>query len=331
MRITRRSLAALAVGGSLAVAAAPAMAQGPPPPTATNGNAVKAIGHGVPTPTSFAFGARTVFAGSGPDEANNGPGGLFTVNKGTATKIPGTPPIVFGLTWHKGKLYVAAGKDLIAYRGWDGTKFAGSDTLYHGKKSFRGFNGLAFGPDGRLYAGISLDQKYDHAKDPSKLAQSVVSMKADGSDLQVVARGLRQPFQMVFPKGSDHPYVTNLSQDETKQVPPDQIDIVEPGQDYGFPGCTWLSRKACKGFAKPHVLLPAHASPMGIGAIGRTLYVSLFGGLGQGPEVVTIPTNGKKPPKPILTGFAAPVIALGIHRGRVYVGDLTGTIYKVKA
>jgi Tfp pilus tip-associated adhesin PilY1 len=32
---------------------------------------------------------------------------------------------------------------------------------------------------------------------------------------------------------------------------------------------------------------------------------------------------------PFLTGFVAPVIALATHEGYVYVGDLTGTVYRV--
>jgi hypothetical protein len=68
---------------------------------------------------------------------------------------------------------------------------------------------------------------------------------------------------------------------------------------------------------------------MGIGSIGKTLYVSLFGGTGKGPEVVEMSEKGQ--PRPLLTGFAAPVIALGINKGSIYVGDLTGSIYKVAA
>jgi glucose/arabinose dehydrogenase len=106
---------------------------------------------------------------------------------------------------------------------------------------------------------------------------------------------------------------------------------VRAGQDYGFPDCFWGKPKTCKGFAKPAFLLPKHASPMGISAIGNTLYVSLFGGLGDGkPVVVSMPASGGTP-KPFLTGFVAPIVALGTHDGTVYVGDLTGTIYSVPA
>ena len=327
------SLARSALGAALAASfllPAVAEAQGPPPPTATSGNPVTTVASGVATPTAFAFAGSTVFAGSGPAEQGSAPTGLFTLANGTATKIPGTPPVVFGLAWHNRKLYVSTGSSIVAFSGWNGTKFASSKTVSAPKKPFRGFNGLAFGPNGRLYAGVSLDEKHDHEADHSPHAQSVVSMTATGKHLRTVARGLRQPFQLTFVGSGRNPYVSVLSQDKGK-IPKDAIVVARKGQNYGFPTCFWGKPKTCKGFAKPKIFLPKHASPMGIGAIGRTLYVSLFGGLGDGkPVVVSVPAGGGKP-KPFLQGFVAPVVALGVHAGTVYVGDLTGTIYAVKA
>ena len=327
-------LAALAAVASLVIVAAPAGAAGPPLPVAANGNTVEVVGTGVPTPTAFAFTGTTVFAGSGPNEETGGPGGLFTVAGGKATQVPNTPPIVFGLAWKGNKLYVSTGPSIVALSGWDGTKFASTKTVYASKeKGFPGFNGLAFGPEGRLYAGLALDEKYDHSKDPFEPSQALVSMTATGKGFKVVTEGLRQPFQLVFPQGSKYPWVTVLSQDKGKgKVPNDEVIEAKPGQNYGFPTCTWpaASAKVCKGFDEPAILLPPHASPMGIGAIGNTFYVSLFGGAqGKGPEVVTMSKKGQ--PFPFLTGFAAPTIALGVNNGSVYVGDLTGTIYKVAA
>jgi glucose/arabinose dehydrogenase len=309
---------------------AAAVAQAPPPPTATNGKPVTTVAHGVTTPTSFAFHGSTVFAGSGPAEGGSGPTGLFTLANGAATKVPGTPQVVFGLAWHAGKLYVSSGAKIIAFSGWNGTRFSGRRTISSPRKPFAGFNGLAFGPHGRLYAGVTFRDGYDHKQDPSKHAQSVVRLTAKGK-LKTVATGLRQPFQLVFPKGSRNPYVGILGADKGKGIPRDAIVKAKPGQDYGFPTCRFGTPKTCKGFAAPAILLPRHASPMGIGAIGKTLYVSLFGGLADGkPIVATVPAKGGTP-KPFLQGFVAPVIALGIHAGRVYVGDLTGTIYSVSA
>jgi hypothetical protein len=326
----RRSILPAALAAACLLPAA-ASAQGPPPPTSTNGKPVRTVATGVTTPTAFAFTQSTVFAGSGPDESGQGaPTGLFTLAGGTATRVPGTPPIVFGLAWHGGRLYVSTGARIVAFGGWDGTRFASRRTIASPRQPFAGFNGLAFGPDGRLYAGVGFRVDYPK-RDRSRYAQSVVRMSATGKNLRTVARGLRQPFQLTFVRGVRFPYVGVLGQ-ETGRIPDDAIVVARPGQNYGYPRCHFGRPRTCRGFATPKILLAGHASPMGIGAIGRRLYVSLFGGLkGDGkPVVATVPARGGRP-KALLQGFAAPVIALGVHRGTVYVGDLTGTVYAVEA
>ena len=153
-------------------------------------------------------------------------------------------------------------------------------------------------------------------------------MTRTGKAVRTVATGLRQPFQLNFPRGSKSPYVGVLGQEKGK-IPDDAIVVAKPGANFGYPKCLWAVGATCKGFTKPFVLLPKHSSPMGIASIGKTLYVSLFGGLGDGKAIVaSLPLAGGKP-VPFLTGFVAPVIALGEHAGKIYVGDLTGTIYSV--
>jgi glucose/arabinose dehydrogenase len=217
---------------------------------------------------------------------------------------------------------------MFAASGWDGTKFASVKAIYSGGKKFDGFNGIGFGPNGRLYAGISLNGNLDHKASPNVFGNSLVSMTANGKDVKVVAGGLRQPWQLTFMKGNKNPFVTVLAQDEIKAIPPDWIINAKPNQDYGFPTCTWASPKACRGLPKPMVLLPEHASPMGIQAVGKKLYVALFGGIGKsGPEVVSMTTKGKSI-TPVLQ-FKAPVVSIAIANGTLYAGDVTGSVYSV--
>src|SRR6202000_2025004 len=146
---------------------------------------------------------------------------------------------------------------------------------------------------------------------------ALVLMTAAGKGLKVVTEGLRQPFQMVFPQGAKNPWVTVLSQDKGKgKTPNDEIVQAKPAQTSASPPCTWpaASQKVCKGFNEPAILLPPHSSPMGIGAIGNTFYVSLFGGAqGKGPEVVTMSKKGQ--PSPFLTGFFPPRAPPRRHSG----------------
>jgi glucose/arabinose dehydrogenase len=323
MQVPRLLAAALACACLLPAAA---QAQGPPPPTAVNGKTVSTVASGVPIPIAFAWGAGKTFVAAGGSEDGSTPGGVFTVGGGSATKLPDSPSYAYGIAWRKGVLYVSGDRKLLAYSGWNGTGFSKVKTIFKGPKSFSGFGGIAFGPDGRLYAGVAIsDFKYDSRKSPQPYAQSIVSLKPNGKDLRVVARGLREPWQMTFVKGIPQPFASVLAQDNLKQGPPDYIIRAREGQNYGFPKCNWNEPRPCRRFAKPYRLLPAHSSPMGIASVGKTIYVALFGRL----EVDRFAVDGGKR-KPVLTGFAAPVVGLGIHKGWLYAGDLTNTVYRVK-
>jgi glucose/arabinose dehydrogenase len=137
---------------------------------------------------------------------------------------------------------------------------------------------------------------------------------------------MRQPWQPVFVPGHRGPLISDLGQENLgKKHPFDRIVEIAPGADYGFPNCP-ARPTTCSRYTKPFAVFPAHASPMGIAALAGKLYVALFGGTGKGPEVVTMPLGGGAY-RPALTGFPAPVVALGAHGGRIWAGDLTGSIY----
>jgi glucose/arabinose dehydrogenase len=328
-----RACAALILGTG--AAAMPALAaQGPPPlPKAASGAKVSVLAQGVPTPTAIAFSPAGTFAAAGGSENKpKVPGGVFLLKAGKAMRLPGSPPFVAGLAVRGGTLYVTAGSRVLAWRGWNGTRFTSAKVVYTAPRGFTGFNGLAFGPDGRIYTGVSLgdNKRDDFTAATTPFGNSLISLRPDGTDVTVVAKGLRQPWQVAF-AGARGPFVSDLGQENLgRKQPPDYVVLAKPGQDYGFPTCNWSKAAACASYPKPFALLPAHSSPMGLGALGGRLYVALFNGRKGKPEVVSLPLSGGAP-KPVLTGFVAPIVALTTHGGRLYVGDLTGAIYSVRA
>lgn len=341
---SRNSLRAtlLAGAGTLVFAATTAAAGPPPPPKAVNGHAVSVVASGLKTPTAFTFDAatKTAFVGSFGSEATGKGGGVMAIpENGTGAAIAGMPSGVTGVAFHGGTLYVSsagrAGGKIVAFRGWNGTAFASSKTVFDARKTVGSVNGLAWGPGGRIYGGAGLAVDVDkHGKvkrSPFPFPYTVFSIKPDGSGLKIIYRGVRQPWQLTFVGSSPNPVVSVLSQD-SGNVPDDAIVQGKPGTNFGFPGCFAGVGVACKGkrYAKPMILLPKHASPMGIQAVGTTLYVALFGGIGKsGPEVVTIPAKRGGKPTPFLKGFAAPVVLTGVGDGALYAGDLTGSVYRV--
>jgi glucose/arabinose dehydrogenase len=298
---------------------------------------VTTVAQGVPTPVAFAFHHNHIFIAAYGAEDGSAPGGIYTVHHGAAQHVPGTTQApVTGIAWKNDALYAASGTQLIRYSGFDDTRFHTTKVLFDSKGATAPFNGIAFAANGRLYAGTSFtDDQYDHANDPTPFAQSVVRFGYDKTGklgLQTVATGLRQPWQLTFLDGDSHPWVSDLAQDNREPAPPDQLVHVRRGDNYGFASCTWEPGSPCGSFTRPFRLLPQHSSPQGIDHIGDRLFVALFGGIGDsGPEAVKVSTRYSNAPiRPVLTGYVAPIVALGTYRGRVYTGDLTGAIYSVK-
>jgi hypothetical protein len=200
---------------------------------------------------------------------------------------------------------------------------------------FQGWNGIGFGANGRLYAGVDVGLLNHNDHGPATTSPHVyqiLTVRADGSGMRVFAKGIRQPWQMAFPAGSNAPFVTDLGQDSGATNPPDFILHVHAGDDYGFPGCNHTVPANCQGFAEPFRSFRPHTDLMGIAVRRGTLYLTSFlgrGGKGPGGAVFTLGPNSHVL-KPLLKRFVAPTVGLGLHNGYVYVGELTGQVFRVR-
>jgi glucose/arabinose dehydrogenase len=334
--------ATLIASGALGAVAATAAA--PPAPTSTNGNPVQLVAGGLNTPTSFAFGAGKVFEGDGGSEKANPPnGGVFVLDGGKATKLANSPAFVAGLAWHKGTLYVSGGAitkagpqwGVWAWSGWSGSDFSNKKQIWKAPKGFDGINGIAWAPNGRLLFGVDLGLTDGNDHGPattSPFVYDILSIKPNGKGQKVYARGMRQPWQIAFPKGSKVPFVSDLGQDKpAKPQAPDFLLKVKQGDDYGFPKCNQTVAKNCVGFDKPFQQFAPHTDIMGLAPVGKTLYMtSFFGTNGKGGQVLSIPLKGGTP-KLVVQGIPkAPIVGLAANAGYLYIGELTGSVYRVK-
>jgi hypothetical protein len=300
-------LAAGLVCGLLSAAAASAAAGPPPPPKSPTGKTVTqvAAGGGLATPTSFAFGKGQAFEGDAGPESNGPPrGGVFVLKNGTGDKRAGSPGYVSGLAWHGGlalrRWRLDHGQDLgdvddpeVEWVERNRVRLADGDL--HRAQEVPGFNGIAFGPDGRLYVGVAVQGTNNNDHGPANTSPylySILTMKDNGKGLKVFATGIRQPWQMAFAPGSTSPFVSALGQDKPGNLnPPDFVLKVRQGDNYGFPQCTQVVAKKCNGYAKPFKLFAPHSNIMGMAIIGNKLYMTSFVGLhptaksqgGEGP------------------------------------------------
>jgi glucose/arabinose dehydrogenase len=318
-----RPLAALAT--ALALTAVAAAAKAPPLPRAAGHRTVRVVARGVPTPTQFAlFRGRLFVAGYGDENKTKVAGGVYLLRGGRAIRVPGSPHHVYGIAAGKNELYLSTNQALLAWSGWNGTRFL-TRRVVPTKAPYGNFREPTVGPDGLIYVGADTTLPPPTAN----YSASLVTVNPATGSVDVIAGGMRQPWQPLFVPGRALPLVSDLNQDNLgPHRPRDYLLAIKRGDNYGFPACPKTPR-TCVLYSRPLVQFPAHSSPMGLGYLDGKVYVALYGGLGKGPVVVSMPPGGGTP-TPFMSGFPAPVIAVGTARGSLYAGDQSGAIYRVK-
>lgn len=146
-----------------------------------------------------------------------------------------------GLAFHDGKIYLSdAGRISILSDSDNDGKLDTVQPIVTGlptwKHTFHSNNGIAFGPDNKLYVGVGATT--DHGPIQDQYEASILRMNADGSDLEVFATGFRNPYDLTFsPKGEL--FTVDNSPDEPDDtmayLPPEELDFVQQGKNYGFP------------------------------------------------------------------------------------------------
>jgi glucose/arabinose dehydrogenase len=97
---------------------------------------------------------------------------------------------------------------------------------------------IAFGPDGKLYVSIGDTTESSLSQNPDSLAGKILRVNPDGSipddnpfpGSPVYALGIRNSFGLAF-----HPVTGALFIDETGPAGFDELDIIRPGGNYGWP------------------------------------------------------------------------------------------------
>ena len=189
-----------------------------------------------------------------------------------------------GLAWRGRTLYVSEQGRLGRYR-LQGSKLAGRKILVRGLPfELHQQDNVVVGPDDRLYLGSG--STCDACKERNPRSATILSMKPDGSDVRVVARGLRNPFGLAFKPGTHRLYASVNGQDElgtkARPEPAEMVVLVKQGAFYGWPRC-WPSYAKkqlagrCRGVTAPVAYLEPHSSADGIAFWRGGLFVALWG------------------------------------------------------
>jgi glucose/arabinose dehydrogenase len=259
-----------------------------------------------------------------------------------------------GLAWQGQLLFVSQQGRLERFV-LRGGKLASRRTLVRGLPFGRHQqDNVVVGGDGRLYLGSG--STCDACRERDRRSATILSLRPDGSDLRVVARGLRNPFGLAVQPESNRLYASVNEQDElgtaAKPEPAETVVIVRPGAFYGWPRC-WPSfaRKRmvgrCRGVTPPVAYLEPHSSADGIAFYTGDsfpdyyrgdLFVALWGQYNSerhGRRVVRLDLLADGKSRRVVdfaAGFDHPLALLIDPDGGLLVADWgRGVIYRIQA
>ncbi|MFF9475329.1 PQQ-dependent sugar dehydrogenase [Streptomyces roseolus] len=211
--------------------------------------------------------------------------------------VPGGEGGLMGLAVREGWVYAYLTAEAdnrivrMRYGGGDGDRLGTPEPVLTGIPKGTVHNGgrIAFGPDGMLYAGTGETGETGLAQDRGSLGGKILRMTPDGKP----APGNPFPGSVVYSYG--HRNVQGLAWDgegrlwaaEFGQNTWDELNLVEPGRNYGWPAAEGRAGKA--GFVDPVAQWPtSEASPSGIAYARGAVWMA---GL-RGERLWRIPLSG---------------------------------------
>ena len=271
-----------------------------------------------------------------------------------------------GIAFHDGTLYIAEHTKISKAEGIEDhlDNPPKLQMIYDklGTQRPHGWRFLAVGPDNRLY--VSNSSPCNICMPPPTHGQ-IRSIKLDGSDEQVIARGIRNTVGFDFNPKNGQLYFTDNNRDwMSEDLPNGELNrITQPGkQHFGFPYCHqgniadpefgW--GHDCKDYTPPIALLGPHVAPLGMrfykgdmfpAKYQNTIFIARHGPWNrtkkEGAGVVAVHLddqgNAKGPVEEFMTGFiennkyvARPVDVLMMKDGSMLVSDdWNGAVYRI--
>ena len=181
-----------------------------------------------------------------------------------------------GIAYRDGTLFIAEVGRLLRIDGIDGKLDAPpkpklvTDQLP--KETWHGWRYIRFGPDGWLYIPIGAPCNLCERDDPR--FATIARMKADGTGLEVFARGVRNSVGFDWhPQTRELWFTDNGRDDLGDDQPGDELNrAAKGGLHFGFPYChqgdvldpSFGDGKSCASYERPARALGAHVAALGM-------------------------------------------------------------------
>ena len=224
-----------------------------------------------------------------------------------------------GIDYFEGDLYVGEEHQIIVYRGikFDG-KFTNKEVLVKNLPTGGHVTRtVVIGPDRKMYVAVGSSCNVCEEEDNRRAAISRYDL--DGSKMELFAVGLRNTVGFVFSPDGKIWGVDNGRDLLGNDIPPEEVNIIEEGKNYGWPYCygsgvnnpEFSDKKTfcASETAYPTYEMQAHSAPLGIDYIyednnplddilNDQLLISFHGSWNRtvptGYKVVRIDTNDKE-------------------------------------
>jgi glucose/arabinose dehydrogenase len=182
-----------------------------------------------------------------------------------------------GVAFKDGDLYVAEVNRIHKFAGIEGKLGnPGKSQIIYDKyptESHHGWKYIAFGPDGKLYIPVGAPCNICEPKDP--VFASITRMNADGSGLEIFAKGVRNSVGFTWHPVTKQIWFTDNGRDsmEGEDLPSCELNTAsKAGLHFGFPYChegsvkdpEFGNKRPCSDFEKPADKLGGHVAPLGL-------------------------------------------------------------------
>ncbi|GAB3280989.1 PQQ-dependent sugar dehydrogenase [Kineosporia babensis] len=193
--------------------------------------------------------------------------------------------------------YTAADDNRIVRFQLDGGR---PEVIFEGiaKNSYHNGGRIAFGPDGLLYVGTGDAGDTSTSQNQDSVNGKILRLTPDGdpapgnpeNDSPVYSSGHRNVQGLAW-DSEDRLFAAEFGQNEL-----DEINLIEPGKNYGWPEVEGEGDTEDGRFTNPLVTWPTdQASPSGIAIAGNTLYVAAL----RGERLWTVPLADGETGEPV--------------------------------
>lgn len=181
-----------------------------------------------------------------------------------------------GMAFHNGWFYIANTDGVVRVRlNVSGTAVGAPEQINHyGSGGGHWSRSIVFGPDNKMY--VSIGSTCNICVESDSTRATVMQFDENGQHGRVFSRGLRNAVGMAFNPVTHALWVSQNERDNIKpeheDLPPEEINILRDGGDYGWPYCygdripnpEYGNAARCASTIAPALEMQAHSAPLSL-------------------------------------------------------------------